>query len=186
MITGLSGSGKSIARLRHHLCRGAAALCRVAVGLCAAVPRHDAEAGRRSYRRAVAGDLHRAEDHLAQSALDRRHRHRDLRLYAAALGAGRHPLFAGDRAADREPDREPDGGPGAGAAGRHAALSPGADRARAEGRISQGIRRAAEEGLPARQDRRQSSTRSPRPRPSTRNTSTTSTWWWTASWCGPT
>ena len=46
------GLGQVLARLRHHLCRGPAALCRVAVGLCAAVPRHDAEAGRRPYRRA--------------------------------------------------------------------------------------------------------------------------------------
>ena len=38
-------------RLRHHLCRGAAALCREPVGLCPAVPRHDAEAGRRPYLR---------------------------------------------------------------------------------------------------------------------------------------
>ena len=42
-----------------------------------------------------------------------------------------------------------------------------------------------QEGLPARQDRRHSSTRSTtRPR-STRSSSTTSTWWWTASWCAP-
>ena len=33
-----------------------------------------------------------------QPALDRRHRHRDLRLYAPAVGAGRRALFARDRA----------------------------------------------------------------------------------------
>jgi hypothetical protein len=37
------------------------------------------------------GDLDRAEDHLAQPALDRRHRHRDLRLHAPAVGAGGVP-----------------------------------------------------------------------------------------------
>ena len=97
-----------------------------------------------------------------QPALDRRHGHRDLRLHAAALGARRHPLFAGDRAAHREPDGQPDGRPRAGAARGHAALSAGADRARAEGRIPQGIRRAAEEGLPAASRSTASSTRSPR------------------------
>ena len=53
-----------LARLRHHLCRGPAPLRRVAVGLRAAVPGDDAEAGRRPDRRPVARHLHRAEDHL--------------------------------------------------------------------------------------------------------------------------
>ena len=39
VFTGLSGSGKSLARLRHDLRRGPAALRRVAVGLRPAVPR---------------------------------------------------------------------------------------------------------------------------------------------------
>ena len=38
VITGLSGSGKSLARLRHDLRRRPAPLRRVAVGLRAAVP----------------------------------------------------------------------------------------------------------------------------------------------------
>ena len=134
----------------------------------------------------VAGHLHRAENHLAQPALDRRHGHRDLRLYAAALGAGRHSLFAGDRTADREPDREPDGRPRAGAARGHAALSAGADRARAEGRIqariSPSCRRRASSGSRSTA----SSTRSPRSRPRQESTSTISKWWSTASWCAPT
>ena len=88
------GLRQVLARLRHDLCRGPAALCRVAVGLCAAVPRHDAEARRGPYRGPVAGHLHRAEDHLEEPAFDGRHRHRDLRLYAAALGAGRRALLA--------------------------------------------------------------------------------------------
>ena len=41
-----------------------------------------------------------------QPALDRRHRHRDLRLHAAPLRPRRRALFAGDRPADREPDRQ--------------------------------------------------------------------------------
>ena len=99
------GLGQVVARLRHDLCRGPAPLRRVALGLCAAVPGDDAEARRRPDRRPLAGDLDRAEDHLEEPALDRRHRHRDLRLHAAAVGARRRALFAGDRPADRKPDR---------------------------------------------------------------------------------
>ena len=92
--------GQVVARLRHHLCRRPAPLCREPVGLCAAIPRDDAEAGRRPDRRPVARHFHRAEDHLEEPALHRRHRHRDLRLHAPAMGARRRALLAGDRAAD--------------------------------------------------------------------------------------
>ena len=87
------------------------------------------------------GDLDRAKDHVPQSALDRRHRHRDLRLPAAALGARGRSLFAGDRASDRKPDRVADGRSCARAPRRHAALSACACRARPQGRIPQGARR---------------------------------------------
>ena len=146
--------GQILARLRHHLCRGPAPLRREPVGLRAAVPGDDAEAGRRPDRRPLARHLHRAENHFAQSALDGRHRHRDPRLHAASVGARRRALLAGDRAADREPDRVADGRPHPGAAGGHAALSAGAGGARAEGRVPQGARRLYAQGLPARQSRR--------------------------------
>ena len=94
VITGLSGSGKSLARLRHDLCRGAAPLRRVAVGLCAAVPRHDGEAGRRPHLRPLARHLDRAEDDLQEPALDRRHGDGDLRLPPPALRPRRHALLA--------------------------------------------------------------------------------------------
>ena len=61
VFTGLSGSGKSSPRLRHHLRRGPAPLRRVAVGLRAPVPRPDGQARRRLHRGAVAGGLHRPE-----------------------------------------------------------------------------------------------------------------------------
>ena len=154
VITGLSGSGKSQPRLRHDLRRGPAALCREPVGLRPAVPGADAEAGRRPDHRPVAGDLDRAEDHLEEPALDRRHGHRDLRLHAPALGARRHPLLARDRPADRGADRLADGRPGARHARGHAPLPAGADRARPEGRVPQGVRRPAAAGLPAGQGRR--------------------------------
>ena len=107
VITGLSRLGQVVARLRHHLCRGPAPLRREPVGLCPPVPRADAEAGRRFDRGPVAGHLDRAEDDLAQPALDGRHGHRDLRLSAPAVRARRRPLLARDRPADREPDRSP-------------------------------------------------------------------------------
>ena len=134
-VHGALGVGQILARLRHHLCRRPAPLRGVALGLCPPVPGDDAEAGRRPDRRPLARHLDRAEDHLAQSALDGRHRHRDLRLYAAAVGARRRALFARDRPADRKPDRVADGRPDHGAAGRHAALSAGAGGAR-HGRAS--------------------------------------------------
>ena len=143
-----------VARLRHYLRRGPAPLCRVLVGLRPPVPGDDAEAGRRPDRRPVAGHLHRAEDDVEEPALDRRHRHRDLRLHAPAVGARRHSLFAGDGPAHRKPDRQPDGRPRAGTPRRHAHLRAGAARARPQGRVQEGIGRAAEEGLPAGQDRR--------------------------------
>ena len=149
------GLGQILARLRHRLCGRATPLCRVAVGLCAPVPGADAEARRRSHRRALARNLHRAEDDLAQSALDGRHGDRDLRLSAASVRARGRALFAGDGASNRKPDGEPDGRPHPGAPGRHAAFPARAHRARPQGRIQEGVRRAAEEGLPARQGRRQ-------------------------------
>ena len=84
-----------LARLRHPVRRRPAALCRIAVGLRAPVPAIDGKAGRRPDRRPVAGDFDRAESHLAQPALDRRHRHRNPRLPAPAVRARRHALLPG-------------------------------------------------------------------------------------------
>ncbi len=127
------------------------------------------------------GDLDRAEDHQPQPALDRRHRHRDLRLHAPAVGARRHPLFARHRPADRRADGQPDGRPGDGAARGHAATicsppSSAAARASTARSSPSGRRRASPASASTA-----SSTRSRTPRRSTRSTSTTSKWWSTAS-----
>ena len=58
---------------------------------------------------------------LAQPALDRRHRHRDLRLPAPAVGARRQRPLLELRAADRLADHPADGRPGPGAARRRRA-----------------------------------------------------------------
>ena len=68
MITGLSGSGKSSLAFDTIYAEGQRRYVEIAVGLCAPVPRHDAEAGRGPYLAACQpGDLHRAEDHVART-----------------------------------------------------------------------------------------------------------------------
>ena len=179
--------GQVVARVRHDLCRGPAALRREPVRLCAPVSRDDAEAGRRSDRRPVAGHLHRAEDDVA--AIPRSTVGTVTEIYdyhAPALCARRRPLFAGHRPADRKPDDQPDGRSGAGARRRHAA-STSSRRSYADARASTArswptYRRRASSGSRSMA----SSTRSRTCRRSTRNTSTTSTSSWTASSCAPT
>jgi excinuclease ABC subunit A len=82
VITGPVGFGQILAGLRHHLRRGPAPLRRIAVGLRAPVSRTAGQARRRLHRGPVAGHRHRAEIGQPQSALERRHHHRDLRLPA--------------------------------------------------------------------------------------------------------
>ena len=78
----------------------------------------------------AAGDIDRTKDNIAQSALNRRYGHRDLRLHAAAVGAGRRAIFTGHRPSDQRPDGQPDGRPDDGSARRLAPLSarPGGPR----------------------------------------------------------
>ena len=181
VITGLSGSGKSSLAFDTIYAEGQRRYVESLERLRAPVPRDDAEARRRAYRRPLAGHLDRAEDDQPQPALDRRHGHRNLRLHAPAVGARRHPLLARDRPADQRADRQPDGRPRDGAARRLAPLSARPGRPRPQGRVSQGARRVAEGRLHPRPHRRRCSTRSRKPPRSTRNTSTTSRWWSTAS-----
>ena len=117
------GLGEVFARLRHHLRRGAAPLRRVAVGLRAPVPRADGQARHRLDRRAVAGDLDRAEVDPQEPALDRRHGHRGLRLPAPAVRAHRHRALLQLRPAHRLADGAADGRSRARAARGHALLA---------------------------------------------------------------
>ena len=140
--------------LRHDLRRGPAPLRRVALGLRAAVPPDDGEAGRRLHRRPQPGDLDRPEDHLAQPALHRRHRHGDLRLPPPAVRAHRPPPLPDLRQADRrtEPgsDRRPD--PPAPAGDEVHCQRPG--RPRPQGRVQGRLRGVAPGRLHAREGRR--------------------------------
>ena len=155
VMTGLSGSGKSSLAFDTIYAEGQ----RRYVESLSAYARQFLELMQKPEveidRGIVAGDLDRAEDDLAQPALDGRDGDRDLRLHAPLMGAGRRALFAGDRVADRQPDRVADGRPGHGDARGHAALFAGADRARPQGRVPQGVRRPQKARLSAGQDRRQ-------------------------------
>ena len=137
------GLGQVVARLRHDLRRRAAALRRVAVGVRPAVPRADGEAGRRSDRRAVAGDLDRAEDHRLESALDRRHGHRNLRLPAPAVRQHRRAALPELRQGDRQPVARAHRRHGDAVSAGRAHQRAGADRPRPQGRVQEGARGAA-------------------------------------------
>ena len=127
--------GEVVARVRHDLRGGAAPLRRVALRVRAAVPADDGEARRRLDRRALAGDLDRPEDDLAQPALDGRHGDGDLRLPAPALRARRTAALPDLRPADRRPEPRSDRRAGARAPGGDEVHGRCADRPRAQGRV---------------------------------------------------
>ena len=153
-ITGLSGSGKSSLGVRHDLRRGPAPLRREPLRVRAPVPADDGEAGRRLDRRALAGDLDRPEDDLAQPALDGRDGHRDLRLPAPPLRARRPPALPGLRPADLRAEPRPDRRADPGAAGGDEVHGQRAGRARPQGRVPRRARGAARGRLHPRQGRR--------------------------------
>ena len=169
VITGLSGSGKSSLAFDTIYAEGqrryVESLSAYARQFLELMQKPDVELDRGP----VAGDLDRAEDHLEEPALDRRHGHRDLRLSAPAVRARRRALLAGHRPADREPDRQPDGRPHHGDAGGHAALPAGAGRARPQGRVPQGAGRPARSAASSGSRSTARSTRSTRCRRSTRS-----------------
>ena len=140
--------------LRHDLCRGPAPLRRVAVGLRPPVPGPDGQARRRLDRGALAGDLDRPEDDLAEPALHGRDGHGDLRLPAPAVGPDRPPALPQLRGADRRPVGRADRRPRDDARRGHALHGARAGRARPQGRVQGPARGAARRGLHAREDRR--------------------------------
>ena len=146
--------GQEFAGLRHHLCGGSAPVCGEPVRLCPPVPGADGQAGRGPDRGPVPGHLHRAEDHLQEPPLHRRHGDGDSRLHAPALGAGGGALLSRHGPAHREPDHQPDGGQDHHPAGRHPPEPAGPGDPRPQGRVPQGDRRVAAGGLPAPEDRR--------------------------------
>ncbi len=100
--------GQELARDRHPLCRGPAALRREPLQLRPPVPRAAPEAEGRADQRPVAGRQHRAEDDEQEPAIDGRHRHRDPRLPAHPDGPARPAALPGAaawRSARRRPTR---------------------------------------------------------------------------------
>ena len=146
VVTGTVGLGQVDARVRHHLRRGPATLRRKPVGLRPPVSGQDQQARRRPDYRNRSGHRDRAEGQHAESALDRRHVDRNLRLPETALrahrthlfariGPGGPPLHGGRR---REPDRlaartDTHTGNGSAEAGRRAGADREADAARRRG-----------------------------------------------------
>ena len=175
-----------VARVRHDLRRGPAPLRREPLRVRAPVPADDGEARRRLDRRALAGDLDRPEDDLAQPALDGRDGDRDLRLPAPALRARRPPALPRLRPADRRAEPRPDRRADPGAAGGDEVHGQRADRARPQGRVPRRARRAARRRLHARQGRRRDRGCSRRRSSSTRSSSTRSTSSSTGSCSSPT
>ncbi len=140
--------GQVLARLRHDLRRGPAALRRVALGLRPAVPRPDGQAGRRLHRGPVPGRLDRPEVDLAEPALDRRHDHRGLRLPAAAVRPDRPPALPRVRAADRPADRRSRSSTGSWSSPEGTRFQVLAPVVRGpQGRVRRPVRRPADQGL---------------------------------------
>ena len=104
--------GKVLLGLRHHLCRGPAALCGIPFCVCPPVPRADGQTRRRLHRGALAGDLDRPENRLPQPPLDGGDGYRDPRLSAAALGPDRDSPLSDPWAAGQTPDTPADRRPG--------------------------------------------------------------------------
>ena len=140
VITGVSGSGKSSLAFDTLFAEGQRRYVESLSAYARQFLPADGEAGRRLDRRAVAGDLDRAEVGVQEPALDGRHGHRDPRLPAAALRLGRRAALPELRPDHPAADRAADGRPGAGAARGHAARALRALRARQEGRVQEAAR----------------------------------------------
>ena len=97
-------------RLRHALCRGAAALRREPLHIRPAVPRPVAAAGCRQRDGPLPFDLDRAEVGWPQSPVDRRHDDGDPRFSPRPLCADRHGPLSGVRQRLGGPAPRPDRG----------------------------------------------------------------------------
>ena len=137
VLTGLSGSGKSSLAFDTLYAEGqrryVESLSAYARQFLSMMDKPDVD----QHRRPVAGHRHRAEGRLAQPAIDRRHRHRDLRLPAPAVRARGAAPLPRPRHRPRGPDHQPDGRPDAGRrAGGHRGAAARAAGGRPQGRAS--------------------------------------------------
>ena len=142
------GSGQVVARLRHHLRRGAAPVRRVDVHLRAAVPRPDGAAAGGRHPQHPAGGGARGQERRPQRPLDGGHDHRDARRDAPPL----HPPGRGGVRQRPRPGAQlqPRGGGGGPRRRRgRRLLHPGRAPAAAEEGGGRRPRRADPPGLPA-------------------------------------
>ena len=169
----------------HDLCRGPAAVrrerssyARQFLGQCRS-RRSSTSTGCR--RRSASSRRRRPE-----AALDRRHRHRDLRLPAHPLRPAGPALLPGLRDPDRHADGRRDRREDPGRAGGDEALPDGAGRSRRGEKYETLWDELRGAGLRPRAGRRQVATRSTSRRQSTTAASTRSRWSSTASSCAAT
>ena len=142
-------------RVRHDLCRRAAAIHGVALELRQAVRRASDEAGRGLRVWPVSRDFDRAEDPHQQPAIDRRHDDRHRQLPEPSLRDDWPRALSPHRRTDAQPILQPDP--------RGDPLAAGGDRDRAPRASVQGLRRgsrlrlhrSAEERMPPPDHRRQ-------------------------------
>ena len=145
---GCVGVRQIVAGVRHGVCGGTAAVRGIDVGVCAAVPGADGEAGCGRDRRHRSGGRDPAEEHEPESALDGGDVDRVLRLLAAAVRAGGADVLSDVRHAGSQGH----GGRGGGAAARTAGgIALVCDLPVRRARLHAGAAgpsvRAAEEGL---------------------------------------
>jgi excinuclease UvrABC ATPase subunit len=95
VITGLSGSGKSSLAFDTIYAEGQ----RRYVESLSAYARQFLDMMQKPDVDHITGDFHRAKDDLKEPSFDRRHGHRNLRLYAPLVRTRRHALFPDHRQA---------------------------------------------------------------------------------------
>jgi len=147
---GRVGLGQELARVRHALPRGPAALPRDALGVCAAVPGRDGEARRRVDRGPLAGDRCRPALDRARGAFDGRDADRGRRSPARGVRARGAGLLPGVQEAGRGPDAGGDRAVRAARARGAERAAAGALDPRQEGAPPRVARRTAQAGLRAR------------------------------------
>ena len=175
------GLGQVVARLRHHLRRGPAALHGEPERLRAPVSRADGAAGRGPHRR-LSPSSRSSRSRRPQSAAHGRNGDRDLRLPAPALRAGVGRLLVQERHADAAPERRRDHRRARGLPRGHARRRARARRARPQGPLPRPLRAGRAQGF----ERVRTTARCARSRPACSSTATrptTSRSSWTASSC---
>ncbi len=147
VITGLSGSGKSSLAFDTLYAEGqrryVESLSAYARQFLQLMEKPDVDLIEGLSRR----DIHRAEGHQPQPALDGRHRHRDPRLPAPALRPRRHAALPRPRPCAGGQQRLADGRSRAGPARRHQADDPRPGGGQPQGRAARPVRRIAGTGL---------------------------------------